>query len=172
MELFVFWLIATGLIMWWASTSGRSVGWALVGSILLSPLIWGLVLLVLGRANTPAAQTAAPPRDRAPTAKTGRLPAGVARCGRCGKTFSPSDSAWSAGSSLCPRCKSTVSLRAPSSSPAQLSAEADPFRDGGAWVNCPECLHGFRVGDGSMTAGAATCPSCKADLQLRLPRSG
>ena len=48
-ELGAFWLIAWLFVAWWASAWGRSVFWALVGGLILSPVIWGAVLLVLGR---------------------------------------------------------------------------------------------------------------------------
>ena len=40
---------AVVFVAWWARVWGRSVLWAIVGSLLLSPLIWALVLLILGR---------------------------------------------------------------------------------------------------------------------------
>lgn len=43
------WIVLVGLVVWWASVWGRSVFWAIVGSLLLSPLIWGIILLILGR---------------------------------------------------------------------------------------------------------------------------
>jgi hypothetical protein len=43
------WIVAVGLVVWWASVWGRSVFWAIIGSLLLSPLIWAIVLLILGR---------------------------------------------------------------------------------------------------------------------------
>ncbi len=41
----------TSLVVWWATNWERSAGWALVGSLSLSPLIWAVVLLILGRAD-------------------------------------------------------------------------------------------------------------------------
>ena len=43
------WIVAVVLVGWWASVWGRSVLWAIVGSIFLSPLVWAAVLLILGR---------------------------------------------------------------------------------------------------------------------------
>lgn len=42
-------IVAFALVVWWASAWGRSVFWAIIGSLLLSPLIWAIVLLILGR---------------------------------------------------------------------------------------------------------------------------
>lgn len=49
MELFFGWIVFTAVVVWWARTWGRSVVWAIVGALVLSPLIWAIVLLVLGR---------------------------------------------------------------------------------------------------------------------------
>ena len=43
------WLLAWAFVIWWAGAWGRSVGWAIVGGLLLSPPVWAAVLLVLGR---------------------------------------------------------------------------------------------------------------------------
>lgn len=43
------WLVALVLVVWWAGVWGRSRIWALIGSVLLSPIIWAVVLLILGR---------------------------------------------------------------------------------------------------------------------------
>ena len=40
---------AVVFVAWWAGVWGRSVAWAVIGSVLLSPAIWALVLLILGR---------------------------------------------------------------------------------------------------------------------------
>ncbi|MGR3779777.1 MAG: hypothetical protein ACU0DT_00750 [Albimonas sp.] len=49
MELFAIpWIVAFGLVVWWASVWGRSVFWAVVGSLFLTPLVWGIVLLIMG----------------------------------------------------------------------------------------------------------------------------
>ncbi|WP_339948309.1 hypothetical protein [uncultured Albimonas sp.] len=49
MELFAIpWIVAFGLVVWWASVWGRSVFWAVVGALFLTPLVWGVVLLILG----------------------------------------------------------------------------------------------------------------------------
>lgn len=42
------------LVAWWAAVWGRSVWLALIFGLLLSPLIWAIVLLILGRAPQPA----------------------------------------------------------------------------------------------------------------------
>lgn len=47
------WIVAVGLVVWWASVWGRSVFWAIIGSLILSPLIWAIVLLILGRKEEP-----------------------------------------------------------------------------------------------------------------------
>lgn len=53
MEIFALpWIIAYGLVIWWASTWNRSVLWAVIGGFFLSPLVWGIVLLILGPDRT------------------------------------------------------------------------------------------------------------------------
>ncbi|MGM0586048.1 MAG: hypothetical protein ACQEUZ_15485 [Pseudomonadota bacterium] len=42
-------IVVFGLVVWWAWAWGRSVFWAIIGSLLLSPIIWAIVLLILGR---------------------------------------------------------------------------------------------------------------------------
>lgn len=42
-------IVLFGLVVWWAHAWGRSVFWAVIGGLLLSPLVWGAVLLILGR---------------------------------------------------------------------------------------------------------------------------
>lgn len=43
------WLVLWIFVIWWAAQWGRSVFWAVVGGLILSPILWALVLLVLGR---------------------------------------------------------------------------------------------------------------------------
>jgi hypothetical protein len=49
MEFFVFWIVIAFIVAWWAKSWGRSYGNYLVCSLLLSPLIASLVLLIKGQ---------------------------------------------------------------------------------------------------------------------------
>lgn len=43
------WIVALVLVIWWAGVWGRSRLWAFIGALILSPVIWAVVLLILGR---------------------------------------------------------------------------------------------------------------------------
>ncbi|MFO7853938.1 MAG: HIRAN domain-containing protein [Paracoccaceae bacterium] len=118
MEIFLLWILMTLLVVWWATSWERSVGWALVGSLLLSPLIWAVVLLILGRGEAAASAGDATGRARVPQRSTA-APSGPGphvHCTTCGHRFTPSGGERRRGAATCPGCENAV--RFPPSAPA------------------------------------------------------
>jgi len=72
MEIFFLWIVFSVLVGVWANSLGRSVGWAIVGSLLLSPVIVGLYYLIVGSAS------------KCPHCK-GSIPKDVVACKHCGR---------------------------------------------------------------------------------------
>ncbi len=157
MELVLLWLVFVGVVAWWASAWGRSVGWAVVGSLVLSPLIWAVVLLVLGR-NTEAA-------DGAGSDLMGPI----------------------VGSTVCPVCRAPVTLRqrqidagcfqcASCGATSDLAAKAKPKAEGPARIrnaggpdaaaDCPGCGAAVPIAFDDAKAGKATCPQCWRNFEI------
>jgi xanthine/uracil permease len=54
----VIWFVTVSFMIWWAERWGRSMIWAMLGAIFLTPLVWAIVLLVMGRAEDEAMRKA------------------------------------------------------------------------------------------------------------------
>lgn len=79
------WFVLCGLLAWWANSWGRSSGGFFLLSLLLSPLVAAIVLLVKGRNRQLLEQVAV---------SSGQL----ARCPFCRETIRP-------GATVCPHCQ-------------------------------------------------------------------
>ena len=145
-ELVVGWIVFTGLVTWWASAWGRDPGYALFGSVILSPLVWAIVLMVLGRnPDPPEAETEAPRRHEK------RI-----------EDMSPNEVAMHVWRNE--RAARRVAHPAPASAadetPRVVSLPAGVVR-------CSACARIFSPSANENEAGVATCPRCDAQVALR-----
>lgn len=148
-ELVVGWIIFTGLVTWWASAWGRDPGYALFGSVVLSPLIWAIVLMVLGRNPDPPEATAEAPR----------------RAEKRPEDMTPSELA------IHTRRAERGSLRFAQPAPFQTrqQAEREPLAQpviSGNMVTCT-CHYLFRPKGEDVRSGTTACPRCGREISLR-----
>ena len=158
MEIAALWVVFVAIVAWWANAWGRSVGWAIVGSLILSPLIWAVVLLVLGR-NTEAASG---------TATDGRLGpvVGSTACPQCRASVKLGQRQVDAGSFQCPHCGTVADIAAKAKSKAEGPAR---IRDAGgpnAAADCPGCGAAVPIAFDDAKAGKATCPQCWRSFEI------
>lgn len=168
MEVFLLWLIFIVLVAWWAGAWGRSVGWAVVGGVLLSPLIWAVVLLVLGRKPQAEPRSLHPGRTEPETPLIAPRSSQPLRADAETPLIAPRPAAHVA--------RPASRIEPPDLQPLPL-AESNARRprsnvtlDESNRIRCPACEHVFappsaRVPDGAWLA----CPRCRAPLSVFQP---